>query len=118
MDMGTIAVTKDLGHDSLWCKLLKTLLKLLYHLAICDIGNILWNFSRAVWIIFLLTSVLMVITVAHMVIGVLVQRAICEPLKNPQDNRMFALVDEIVQIKNKLYPQNPNADVNMSYIIT
>lgn len=73
---------------------------------------------RAVWIIFLLTSILMVITVIHMVVGVLAQRAVCEPLKNPQDNRMFALVDEIVQIKKILYPNKPNADVNMSYIIT
>lgn len=53
-----------------------------------------------------------------MVVGVLAQRAVCEPLKNPQDNRMFALVDEIVQIKKILYPNKPNADVNMSYIIT
>lgn len=53
-----------------------------------------------------------------MVTGVLVQRAICEPLKNPKDNRMFALVDEIVQIKRMLYPKNPNADVNMSYIVS
>ncbi|XP_033365432.1 prominin-like protein isoform X3 [Bombus vosnesenskii] len=84
----------------------------------CNKGSGARFLMMAVWIIFLLTSVLMVITVAHMVIGVLVQRAVCEPLKNPQDNRMFALVDEIVQIKKKLYPQNPNADVNMSYIIT
>lgn len=60
----------------------------------------------------------MVITVAHMVTGVMVQRAVCEPLMNPKDNRMFSMIDDVVQIKKLLYPQNPNADVNMSYIIT
>ncbi|CAL7934952.1 unnamed protein product [Xylocopa violacea] len=84
----------------------------------CNKGSGARFLMMAVWIIFLLTSVLMVIIVAHMVIGVLVQRAICEPLKNPDDNRMFALVDEIVQVKKMLYPKNPNVDLNMSYIVT
>ncbi|XP_061940580.1 prominin-like protein isoform X17 [Apis cerana] len=84
----------------------------------CNKGSGARFLMMAVWIIFLLTSILMVITVIHMVVGVLAQRAVCEPLKNPQDNRMFALVDEIVQIKKILYPNKPNADVNMSYIIT
>ncbi|CAK9834028.1 Prominin-like protein [Anthophora retusa] len=84
----------------------------------CNKGSGARFLMMAVWIIFLLTSILMVITVAHMVTGVLVQRAVCEPLKNPEDNRMFALIDEIVEIKKLLYPKNPNADVNMSYIVT
>lgn len=70
------------------------------------------------WIIFLLTSVLMVITVVHMITGVMAQRVICEPLKNPKDNRVFELIDEFVQIKKVLYPKNPNANINMSYIVT
>ncbi|KAG7210464.1 hypothetical protein KM043_011990 [Ampulex compressa] len=84
----------------------------------CNKGSGARFLMMAVWIIFLLTSVLMVITVAHMVTGVLAQRGICEPLKNPKDNRMFELVDELVQIKKILYPKNPNADINMSYIVT
>ncbi|XP_076752857.1 LOW QUALITY PROTEIN: prominin-1-A [Xylocopa sonorina] len=84
----------------------------------CNKGSGARFLMMAVWIIFLLTSVLMVIIVAHMVTGVLVQRAICEPLKNPNDNRMFALIDEMVQIKKMLYPSNPNVDLNVSYIIT
>ncbi|XP_017888116.1 prominin-like protein isoform X3 [Ceratina calcarata] len=84
----------------------------------CNKGSGARFLMMAVWIIFLLTSVLMVITVVHMVTGVLVQRAICEPLKNPQDNRMFALVDEVVQVKQLLYPNNSKADINMSYIVT
>ncbi|XP_015513238.1 prominin-like protein isoform X2 [Neodiprion pinetum] len=72
----------------------------------------------AVWIIFLLTSILMIVTVAHMVTGVIIQRGVCEPLKNPKDNRMFNLVDDFVQIKSKLYPNKPDVNINMSYIIT
>jgi len=60
----------------------------------------------------------MVITVVHMITGVMAQRGLCEPLKNPKDNRMFELVDELVQIKKILYPKNPNANINMSYIVT
>ncbi|RLU21443.1 hypothetical protein DMN91_005816 [Ooceraea biroi] len=84
----------------------------------CNKGSGARFLMMAVWIIFLLTSVLMVITVAHMITGVMAQRGICEPLKNPRDNRMFELVDELVQIKRILYPNNPNADINMSYIVT
>lgn len=84
----------------------------------CNKGSGARFLMMAVWLIFLLTSVLMVITVVHMVTGVLVQRAICEPLKNPQDNRMFALVDEVVQVKKFLYPNNTKTDINMSYIVT
>lgn len=53
-----------------------------------------------------------------MITGVMAQRGICEPLKNPKDNRMFELVDELVQIKRILYPKNANANINMSYIVT
>ncbi|XP_070530882.1 prominin-like protein isoform X6 [Cardiocondyla obscurior] len=84
----------------------------------CNKGSGARFLMMAVWIIFLLTSVLMVITVVHMVTGVMAQRGICEPLKNPKDNRMFELVDELVQIKRILYPKNPNANINMSYIVT
>ncbi|XP_014484021.1 PREDICTED: prominin-like protein isoform X7 [Dinoponera quadriceps] len=84
----------------------------------CNKGSGARFLMMAVWIIFLLTSVLMVITVVHMVTGVMAQRGVCEPLKNPKDNRMFELVDELVQIKRVLYPNNQKADINMSYIVT
>ncbi|XP_018054393.1 PREDICTED: prominin-like protein [Atta colombica] len=84
----------------------------------CNKGSGARFLMMAVWIIFLLTSILMVITVVHMITGVIAQRGICEPLKNPKDNRMFELVDEFVQIKRILYPKNPNANINMSYIVT
>ncbi|KAM0724542.1 Prominin-like protein [Formica fusca] len=84
----------------------------------CNKGSGARFLMMAVWIIFLLTSVLMVITVVHMITGVMAQRGICEPLKNPKDNRMFELVDDLVQIKRILYSKYPNANINMSYIVT
>ncbi|XP_011640393.1 prominin-like protein isoform X6 [Pogonomyrmex barbatus] len=84
----------------------------------CNKGSGARFLMMAVWIIFLLTSVLMIITVVHMITGVMAQRGVCEPLKNPKDNRMFELVDELVHIKRILYPKNPNANINMSYIVT
>ncbi|EFN62090.1 Prominin-like protein [Camponotus floridanus] len=84
----------------------------------CNKGSGARFLMMAVWIIFLLTSVLMVVTVVHMITGVMAQRGICEPLKNPKDNRMFELVDDLVQIKRILYPKYPNANINMSYIVT
>ncbi|XP_072760845.1 prominin-like protein isoform X1 [Anoplolepis gracilipes] len=84
----------------------------------CNKGSGARFLMMAVWIIFLLTSILMVITVVHMITGVMAQRGICEPLKNPKDNRMFELVDDLVQIKRILYPKYPNANINMSYIVT
>ncbi|XP_044575235.1 prominin-like protein [Cotesia glomerata] len=72
----------------------------------------------AVWIIFLLTSILIVITTVLMIIGVMSHRAICEPLQNPKDNHIFELVDELVQVKQLLYPNNLEADINLSWIVT
>ncbi|XP_034944559.1 prominin-like protein [Chelonus insularis] len=83
----------------------------------CNKGSGARFLMMAVWIIFLLTSVLLVITAAHMVTGVITHRGICEPLKNPNDNRLFQLVDDFVQIKHLLYPRNPKADINMSWIL-
>ena len=67
---------------------------------------------------FLFTSILMIVTVTHMILGAVAQRGICEPLKNPKDNRMFTLVDDMAQIKKLLYPDNPEAVINMSWIVS
>ena len=53
-----------------------------------------------------------------MITGVAAQRGVCEPLKNPKDNRMFKLLDDFVQLKRMLYPNNPNANINMSYVVS
>lgn len=84
----------------------------------CNKGSGSRFLMMAVWIIFLLTSVLMIITTAHMITGVVLNRGVCEPLKNPHDNRLFKLMDDFVEVKKILYPNNSKADVNMSWIVT
>lgn len=54
---------------------------------------------------------------AHMAIGITAQRGICEPLKNPNDSRLFKLVDEFFELKSKLFYAKPEMNINMSYII-
>lgn len=73
---------------------------------------------RAVWIIFLVTSILMVLIVCHMFIGIVVQRGVCEPLQNPRNNNVFHLADEILRINRTLYPRNPRANITLEHIIT
>lgn len=76
------------------------------------------DYFRAVWAIFLLSSALIVVIVAHMLTGVTIHRGICEPLKNPQNNRIFEMVDDYVEIKKTLYPKNLTTDIDLNYIIT
>lgn len=59
----------------------------------------------------------MIVTVVHMVTGVIAERAICEPLKNPNDNRIFEIADKYLQINQVIYPDNPKAEINISQII-
>ncbi|EEB12500.1 prominin, putative [Pediculus humanus corporis] len=54
----------------------------------------------AVWLIFLFSSVLMVITLAHFLLGMATEIAVCQPLKSPTDNKVFGLVDEFVNLES------------------
>ena len=75
-------------------------------------------FFRAVWLIFLLTSVMLVLVVGHMLIGLAADRGVCQPLKNPVNNNAFDLVDEYINIKQKIYPRSPNANISLKHIFT
>lgn len=57
----------------------------------------------AMWLIFLTSSVMIAIILAHFAVGVVAQRGVCEPLQNPQNNQIFALVDHIVPL-DKILP--------------
>ncbi|XP_044016661.1 prominin-like protein isoform X2 [Aphidius gifuensis] len=83
----------------------------------CDKGSGACFLMTAVWFIFLLTSILIVITIGHMITGIVVQRGICEPLKNPYDNRIFKLADDYLQVNKLLYKDNPDADINIGHIL-
>ncbi|XP_014235314.1 prominin-like protein isoform X2 [Trichogramma pretiosum] len=84
----------------------------------CNKGSGARFLMMAVWIIFLLTSVLLVVTIAHMVTGILAERVVCEPLKHPEDNHVFELLDRFVNVKQMLYPKNVNADIDIAHMVT
>ncbi|KAJ8664265.1 hypothetical protein QAD02_005927, partial [Eretmocerus hayati] len=84
----------------------------------CDKGSGACSLMTAVWLIFLLTSALMVVTVVHMLTGILAERAVCEPLKNPKNNRVFELVEEFVPVKKVIYPKTPGAEINLGHILS
>uniref|UniRef100_A0ABD2W8M8 Prominin-like protein n=1 Tax=Trichogramma kaykai TaxID=54128 RepID=A0ABD2W8M8_9HYME len=84
----------------------------------CNKGSGARFLMMAVWIIFLLTSVLLVMTIAHMVTGILAERVVCEPLKHPEDNHVFELLDRFVNVKQMLYPKNVNADIDIAHMVT
>lgn len=56
--------------------------------------------------IFLTSAGLMVVMLVYFVTGVLAERAICQPLHNPGDTRIFAMIDELVHLEEK-YTQQP-----------
>jgi prominin 1 len=70
--------------------------------------------NRGVWVIFLFSAVLMVITLVHFLLGVVAERAVCEPLQSPNDNQLLALVDKMVRL-DKFF--NSEVEINVSSII-
>ena len=69
----------------------------------------------AVWSILMLGAGLTLLTVLHFVVGVLAERAVCEPLREPQDNHLFAVIDRSFPIQGR-YMNLPHA--NYSALIT
>jgi prominin 1 len=69
---------------------------------------------RGVWVIFSFSAVLMVITLVHFVLGIVTERAICEPLQNPENNQLLMLVDKIVRL-DKFF--DSEVEINVSSII-
>lgn len=70
--------------------------------------------NRGVWVIFLFSAFLMVITLVHFLLGVVAERAVCEPLQSPNDNQLLALVDKMVRL-DKFF--NSEVEINVSSII-
>jgi len=40
----------------------------------------------------------MIITLVHFLLGIVTERAVCEPLQNPENNRLLALVDKVIRL--------------------
>jgi len=69
---------------------------------------------RGVWVIFLFSAALMVITLVHFLLGVVTERAICEPLQYPENSRLLTLVDKVIRL-DKFF--DSEKEINISSII-
>ncbi|XP_026284364.1 prominin-like protein isoform X1 [Frankliniella occidentalis] len=59
----------------------------------------------AVWLILLLSSFIIIIVLMHFALGVVAQRTVCEPLREPQYNQIFSLVDQVIPLEKILQVQ-------------
>jgi prominin 1 len=67
-----------------------------------------------VWAIFLFSAALMVITLVHFLLGIVAERAICEPLQDPENNRLLTLVDRVIRLE-KFF--DSEVEINISSIV-
>ncbi|KAJ4441113.1 hypothetical protein ANN_10963, partial [Periplaneta americana] len=70
--------------------------------------------ALGVWVIFLFSAVLMMITLVHFLLGIIAERAICEPLQNPNNNQLLTLIDKMVRL-DKFFQSD--VEINVSSII-
>ncbi|XP_046404296.1 prominin-like protein isoform X4 [Ischnura elegans] len=70
-----------------------------------------------VYVIFIFSTILTVVMVVHFLIGVVFEKAVCEPLHQPTKSRIMALVDEAVPLGQIYPPPHANVDVNVSTVI-
>ncbi|XP_060802804.1 prominin-like protein isoform X2 [Amyelois transitella] len=70
-------------------------------------------------LIFLVGGIFCLFTVVYFVVGVLLQRAICDPVHNPQGNSLFTLVDKFANIEEAIFQNkaNSSSDFNVSTLI-
>ncbi|XP_049853354.1 prominin-like protein isoform X7 [Schistocerca gregaria] len=82
----------------------------------CNKGTGASFLKLAVWVMFLFSTVLMLVTLAHFVVGVVLQRAGCDTLQNPEDSQVFALIDKHVDVAS-IFPSN-SSNITLSSIVT
>ena len=69
--------------------------------------------------IFLFSAVLMLVTLAHFLIGIVAERAVCEPLQSPNDNQLLQLLDDVVRLDKFFVAEGSkqHVDITVSSII-
>ncbi|KAK6623813.1 hypothetical protein RUM44_010669 [Polyplax serrata] len=73
----------------------------------------------SVWLIFLLSTVLMIVCLAHFLVGMGADIFVCQPLKNPTSNKVFGLVDELIYLGNLNNQQKQDGnDLKLSEVLT
>ncbi|XP_075231383.1 prominin-like protein [Lycorma delicatula] len=68
----------------------------------CDKGTGAHFLMLGVWVMFLTSAGLMAVTLVYFVTGVMAEFAVCKPLEDPGDSRIFTLIDEVVKL-DKIY---------------
>ncbi|KAL0278786.1 UNVERIFIED_CONTAM: hypothetical protein PYX00_000496 [Menopon gallinae] len=69
----------------------------------------------AVWLSFLLGSVLMLITFSHFLVGIILDMGVCKPLNAPTTNKLFKVVDSYVN--TSVIYNGKDVDYRLSQII-
>lgn len=72
----------------------------------CNKGSGSRFLMLAVAVIFLTISVLAVAALVHFLIGLVLQRGVCVPLRNPKTDDLFEYVDNLVDLNNVLFNTN------------
>ncbi|XP_067648339.1 prominin-like protein isoform X2 [Eurosta solidaginis] len=70
----------------------------------CNKGSGSRFLMMAVALIFLFISVIALISLVHFLIGLVAYRGICLPLKDPQNDEIFAQFDNAIDLNTILYP--------------
>lgn len=72
---------------------------------------------RGVYLMFLFSVGLAAVAAAHLLIGVLAEKSMCEPLQQPGENsQLLDLADQLVDLGH-LYPQGSPSDITLSHLI-
>ena len=48
---------------------------------------------------------MILVVLAHFAVGVIAERTICEPLHDPEDNKIFSLIDQVIPLEKILQVQ-------------
>ncbi|XP_061712889.1 prominin-like protein isoform X2 [Cydia pomonella] len=69
-------------------------------------------------VMFIVGGVVSLVMAIYFVVGVSSQRFLCDPLTNPQGNRLFEELDRFVDLENYMFNERRDPDFNMSRVLT
>ncbi|XP_073945708.1 LOW QUALITY PROTEIN: prominin-like protein [Choristoneura fumiferana] len=69
-------------------------------------------------VMFIVGGISAVVLVVYFVVGVASQRFICDPLTEPQGNRLFDDLEKMVDLERAMFNERRDPDFNMSRVLT
>ncbi|XP_063618693.1 prominin-like protein [Cydia splendana] len=69
-------------------------------------------------VMFIVGGVVSLVMAVYFVVGVSSQRFLCDPLTNPQGNRLFEELDRFVDLENFMFNERRDPDFNLSRVLT